>query len=101
MACGKLHVEVLPEDFSGENAKGAEVLVQKVRAEVNKHQKWFGQIVAKGSTTALAGQDKSGRGLGANLNGWQRGGYSRRCTWIGLVLARYENLHVPAGPFQY
>ena len=35
LACGKLHVEVLPEDFSGETASGAEVLVKKVRAALN------------------------------------------------------------------
>ena len=35
LACGKLHVEVLPDNFSGENAAGAEVLVQKVRAALN------------------------------------------------------------------
>eukprot|EP00973_Karenia_brevis_P003126 430308-Karenia_brevis.AAC.1 len=35
LACGKLHVEVMPEDFSGESPSGAEVLVQKVRAALN------------------------------------------------------------------
>ena len=47
LACGKLHVEVLPEDFSGENASGAEVLVQKVRAAINIRFQGGGQAAPK------------------------------------------------------
>jgi len=35
LACGKLHVEVLPPNFPGEQPDGAVVLVQKVRAALN------------------------------------------------------------------
>ena len=47
LACGKLHVEVLPEDFSGENPSGAEVLVQKVRAALNIRFQGGGQQAPK------------------------------------------------------
>ena len=35
LACGKLHVEVLPENFPGEEPEGARMVVQKVRAALN------------------------------------------------------------------
>ena len=35
LACGKLHVEVLPENFPGEEPDGATILVQKLRAALN------------------------------------------------------------------
>ena len=35
LACGKLHVEVLPQNFPGEKPEGAEVVVQKVKAALN------------------------------------------------------------------
>ncbi len=35
LACGKLHVEVLPENFPGEEPVGAPMLVQRVRAALN------------------------------------------------------------------
>ena len=47
LACGKLHVEVLPENFSGENASGAEVLVQKVRAALNIRFQGRGEAAPK------------------------------------------------------
>ena len=47
LACGKLHAEVLPEDFSGEDASGAEVLVQKVRAAMHVRFQGGGQAAPK------------------------------------------------------
>ena len=35
LACGKLHVEVLPDNFPGEEPVGAPMLVQRVRAALN------------------------------------------------------------------